>query len=204
MLFRSGRKGGEPRGLFGWWKGPLPGEGATGVALAVLLVLLFVAVAGGAWPVVRGLTRRLERLRHGVEAFGAGALDHRVPEEGADEVGAVARSFNRAAARIEALVTSNQSLLANASHELRSPLARLKMAVSMLDDAPATMRTSLLREIHTNIGELDALVEEVLLSSRLEAGAQGSLEDVVDLVGLGAEEASRVGAELQIDRKSTV
>jgi signal transduction histidine kinase len=175
---------------------PAPPEWLTSLGLVALLLMLFLAVAGGAYPVVRRLTRRLELLKQGVEAFGAGALDHRVVADGKDEVAAVASSFNRAAERIEALVKSNQSLLANASHELRSPLARLKMAVTMLDDAPASMRASLKREIDTNIGELDTLVEEVLLSSRLDAGAVHDLADRVDLAGVVAEEAARVGAEL--------
>jgi HAMP domain-containing protein len=64
----------------------------------------FIAVAGGAWPVVRRLTRRLEALKQGVEAFGAGALHQRVAEDGRDEVAAVGASFNRAATRIEALL----------------------------------------------------------------------------------------------------
>jgi len=178
---------------------PLPGrppDWPAGLGLVALSLLLFLAVAGGAYPVVRGLTRRLETLKQGVEAFGAGALDHRMVVEGKDEVAAVAASFNQAATRIEALIKSHQSLLANASHELRSPLARLKMAVTMLDDAPPAMLASLKREIDTNIGELDALVEEVLLSSRLDAGAVGELDEPVDLAGMVAEEAARVGAEL--------
>ena len=138
-----------------------------GVGLAVVLLLLFVAVAAGAWPVVSRLTRRLQALKLGVEQFGAGALHHRVDVSGRDEVAAVAESFNHAASRIEALVRSHQSLLANASHELRSPLARMKMAVAMLDDAAPAQQTRLKREIDTNIAELDALVEEVLLASRL-------------------------------------
>ena len=173
-----------------------PPEWLTSLGLVALLLLLFLAVAGGAYPVVRRLTRRLEQLKRGVETFGAGALDHRVNADGKDEVAAVAASFNRAAERIEALVKSNQSLLANASHELRSPLARLKMAVTMLADAPPSMLASLRREIDTNIGELDALVEEVLLSSRLDAGAVHDLGEQVDLAGVVAEEAARVGAEL--------
>ena len=171
-------------------------EWLTSLGLVALLLLLFLAVAGGAYPVVRRLTRRLEQLKRGVETFGAGALDHRVKADGKDEVAAVAASFNRAAERIEALVKSNQSLLANASHELRSPLARLKMAVAMLADAPPSMQSSLRREIDTNIGELDALVEEVLLSSRLDAGAVHDMGEPVDLAGVVAEEAARVGAEL--------
>ncbi|HEX5683753.1 MAG TPA: ATP-binding protein [Ideonella sp.] len=175
---------------------PPPADWLASLGLVALLLMLFLAVAGGAYPVVRRLTRRLETLKQGVETFGAGALHHRVLADGKDEVAALATSFNRAASRIEALVKSNQSLLANASHELRSPLARLKMAVAMLDDAPPSMQAGLRREIDTNIGELDSLVEEVLLSSRLDAGAVHDLAGQVDLAGLLAEEASRVGAEL--------
>jgi signal transduction histidine kinase len=183
-----------PAALF--WLGP----GWTGGAgLLVVLALLFLAVAGGAFPVVRRLTRRLEALKHGVEQFGAGALNRRVDGSGRDEVAAVARSFNQAAQRIEALVHSHQSLLANASHELRSPLARLKMAVAMLDDAPAPRREQLKQEIHTNIGELDALVEEVLLAGRLDAQAPIDQLDRVELGALALEQGARVGAAVQDD-----
>ncbi|MFO1267295.1 MAG: ATP-binding protein [Rubrivivax sp.] len=171
---------------------------ARGPGLAALLALLFIAVAGGAWPVVRRLTRRLEALKQGVEAFGGGALHQRVAEDGRDEAAAVAASFNRAAARVEALVRSHQSLLANASHELRSPLTRLKMALAMIEEAPPAERPALKREIDADIAELDALVEEVLLSSRLEANHEAGAalpDEPVALLPLAAEEAARVGAE---------
>jgi signal transduction histidine kinase len=165
-----------------------------GLGLVLLLALLFVGVAAGAWPVVRRLTRRLEALKQGVDAFGAGALHQRVAEDGRDEVAALAGSFNQAAGRIEVLLRSHQSLLANASHELRSPLARLKMAVAMLEEAPPAQQGALKREIHTNIAELDALVEEVLLASRLDGQATLDLSQPVALLPLAAEEAARVGA----------
>ena len=173
----------------------------SGWNLIVFLMLLFLAVAAGAWPVVRRLTRRLEALKQGVEAFGAGALHQRVAEDGRDEVAAVGASFNRAAARIEVLLRSHQSLLANASHELRSPLARLKMAVALMEDAalPPPQRAVLRQEIETNIAELDALVEEVLLASRLDAAAPLDAREPVGLLGLAAEEAARVGARAQGD-----
>ncbi|MEY4764521.1 MAG: hypothetical protein RI907_1194 [Pseudomonadota bacterium] len=172
-------------------------------ALALSLLLLFVAVAIGAWPVANRLTRRLQALRDGVETFGSGQLQHRVAVEGKDEVAEVASSFNEAAQRIEDLITSNRSLLANASHELRSPLARLKMAVSMLGEMPPEQATQLKKEIHQDIRELDALVEELLLASRLET--RPTLERApVDLVGLLAEESSRVNAELALGNVSDV
>jgi signal transduction histidine kinase len=201
---------GGPETAWAWpWPGTrmgLPAGWPDGLSLALLLLLLFVAVAGGAWPVVRRLTRRLEALKQGVDAFGAGALAQRVAEDGRDEVATLGASFNRAAARIEALVQSHQSLLANASHELRSPLARLKMALALSEDTPANLttevdakrRAALRQEINTNIAELDALVEEVLLASRLNAstsnGATALARQAVDLLGLAAEEAAAVGA----------
>ena len=172
----------------------LPPAWQQGVGLIVVLVLLFIGVSAGAYPVVRRLTRRLEALKQGVEQFGAGHLHHRVVVNGRDEVAAVASSFNVAAARVEALVQSHQSLLANASHELRSPLARMKMAVSMLDAASPTQRVRLKTEIDTNVAELDALVEEVLLASRLDATATLDQHERVELLGMAAEEAARVDA----------
>jgi signal transduction histidine kinase len=178
------------------WAGVLP---SGGMGLVLLLVLLFLAVAAGAWPVVRRLTRRLEALKQAVEAFGAGALHQRVAEDGRDEVAALGASFNQAAARIEALLRSHQNLLANASHELRSPLARLKMASAMLDDAAPAQRQALRDEISANIAELDALVEEVLTASRLEAAQGLQRREPVELLALAAEEAARVQAEADGD-----
>ena len=162
-----------------------------------LVAVLFIAVAAGAYPVVRRLTRRLEALKQGVRAFGRGDLALRVDASGHDEVAEVAATFNQAAERIEALVRSHQTLLANASHELRSPLARLKMAVAMYAEGPALQRAGLKREIDTNVAELDALVEEVLLASRLDARAPLDRSDRVDLLGIAAEEAARVDAEVE-------
>src|SRR6266702_1777922 len=92
------------------------------------------AVGVGAYPVVRRLTSRLERLQAGVESLGAGELSARVRVEGHDEVAQLAESFNRAAGRIEELVGAHKSLLANASHELRTPLARIRMAVELMKE----------------------------------------------------------------------
>lgn len=178
---------------FGWLVPPWMADGVP--ALILSLFVLFVAVAVGAWPVANRLTRRLKALRTGVEAFGSGQLQYRVAVEGKDEVADLAHSFNEAAQRIEDLVTSNRSLLANASHELRSPLARLKMAVSIMAEMPPERAAQLRSEIHQDIRELDALVEEVLLASRLDARSHIERQPV-DLLGLVTEEASRVGAEV--------
>ncbi len=178
------------------------------------LALVGIAVALATYPIVRKLTRRLELLQDGVEKWGSGDLSIRVPEGGQDEVGFLATRFNHAAERIETLVKSHEallasqrSLLANASHELRSPLARIRMGLELMGGpipggpgavAPQTA-PAWKDEISRNIGELDQLIEEILLASRLDAREAdlGTIE-AVDLVGLVAEECSRVDAEFDV------
>jgi signal transduction histidine kinase len=115
-----------------------------------------------------------------------------VAVEGKDEVALLASSFNASAERIEALVTAQKNLLANASHELRSPLARIRMAVELIQDQANPVISA---ELKQNIAELDLLIDEVLLASRLDAAAQDTAARTpVDLAAIVAEECSRVGA----------
>ena len=165
------------------------------------LALVAVAVALGAYPIVRRLTKRLETLQKGVDRWGQGDLSTRLSEKGSDEVALLSRRFNQAAERVENLLLSHKTLLANASHELRSPLARIRMGLELLGVDPAHARQR--REMARSIEELDQLIDEILLASRLDmrdandASALGPTEEV-DLVGLAAEECARTGADLDI------
>jgi signal transduction histidine kinase len=193
-LYRSGLRG----PLFGlrlpdgrWLVARHPHRAGAAFGFLTLLVVVAAAVGLVAYPISRRLTRRLWRLEESVDALGAGDLAVRVPVEGKDEVARLAAAFNRAASRIEGLVAAQKRLLANASHELRSPLARMKVAASLLEGDAA-----LKDEIARDIVELDGLVEEILLASRLEAGSEEETESV-DLTGLAAEESARGGALFQ-------
>jgi signal transduction histidine kinase len=157
------------------------------------LLLLASAIAVGAYPVVRRITGRLERLQARVDALGAGQLQARVQVEGSDEVAELARSFNRAAERIERLVNAQKTVLAGASHELRSPLTRMRMAVELL---PGTDRPELRALLSKDIEELDALIGELLLASRLDGLEQLGSTEEVDLLALLAEEAARTAADV--------
>ncbi len=162
--------------------------------LFLVLGLLALAVGVGAYPVVRRLTSRLERLQAGVESLGAGELSARVKVEGSDEVARLAGSFNRAAGRIEELVGAHKALLANASHELRTPLARIRMAVELMKESADPVRKAGLEQ---DIAELDVLIDEILLASRLDALKDLESDENVDLLALAAEECARYeGAEL--------
>jgi signal transduction histidine kinase len=172
----------------GWWRPPFD--------IVWLFGLVAVAVALGAYPIVRRLTKRLEALQQGVERWGAGDLSRRLPEDGRDEVAFLAQRFNIAAERVQALLLSHKALLANASHELRSPLTRIRMGLELMGAQPSAAARD---EIARNIRELDQLIDEILLASRLDASPidLGTLEPV-DLVGLCAEECAQAGAELEV------
>jgi signal transduction histidine kinase len=158
----------------------------------IVLVLVAMGIGLAAYPLVRQITKRLERLQRGVESLGAGDLSARVPVEGKDEVARLASSFNRAAGRIEQLVKANKALLANASHELRTPLARIRLAVELVKDSVDPKRREGLEQ---DIAELDWLVDEILLASRLDAVTEAIEESQdVDLLALAAEESSRYDA----------
>jgi signal transduction histidine kinase len=152
------------------------------------LIFLASSIGVAAFPLVRQITRRLERLQRGVESLGAGDLSARVPVEGKDEVARLARSFNRAASQIEQLVKANKTLLANASHELRTPLARIRLAVELLKDTADPKRRVGLEQ---DIAELDWLVDEILLASRLDMVTEAIDAQEVDLLALAAEECAR-------------
>ena len=193
-----------------------------------MLFVVGLAVALGAYPVMRRLTLRLEALQRGVERWGEGDLSARVSTEGRDEVAFLAGRFNHAAERIETLMNSHKSLLANASHELRSPLARIRMGLELMNhpvpalspanipgsvdstelvEAGTSLRPAALKptftvrdELFRSINELDQLIDEILLASRLDARqADAEPFERLDLTGLAAEECARLNVELHAE-----
>ncbi len=186
LLPRPKRPPGNP-----WMRPPF------GFGFGWMIGLVGLAVALGAYPIMRRLTLRLEALQRGVERWGSGDLSARVNAQGSDEIAFLAERFNHAAERIETLMDSHRSLLANASHELRSPLARIRMGLELLDPSGASPQR---REISRSITELDQLIDEILLASRLDARqADAEPFETLDLTGLAAEECARVNAELQAE-----
>lgn len=159
-------------------------------ALGLMMVLggIALVIALCAFPVVKGLTRRLERLQIGVETLGAGDLSARVKVEGRDEVARLAESFNHSAARIEELVNAHRLLLAHASHEIRTPLSRIRLGIELLQQKQDPKYKAALEQ---DIAELDELVDGILLASRLDIARSLPDRESVDLLALAAEEAAR-------------
>jgi two-component system, OmpR family, sensor kinase len=137
-----------------------------------LLLALLAAVGvlwGAAGLIARRLTRPLDELVRVTQAIGGGDLAARVRlgRHQAGEVGALADSVNEMAARIERQLREERALLAAVSHELRSPLARLRVLVELARTASSAVR---LDEIEREIVGIDALIGKLLASSRLEFG----------------------------------
>ena len=164
---------------------------ALGLHMGLLLTSIAAVLALLTYPITRGITARLGRLQTGVRQFGSGNLAARVKVEGRDEVASLAASFNESAGHIEKLVTAHRMLLANCSHELRTPLARIRLGVERVPGTDPKASA----EIARSIAELDALIGEMLLSSRLEAASGVDRAEPVDLLALAAEEAAHFDVE---------
>ena len=168
---------------------------------------LFVIAAGVllcywlAWH----LTRPVRRLQKAVERFGRGDLSARAGSTRRDELGQLARAFDRMAGRIETLLTAERRLLLDISHELRSPLARLGVAVELARSGDNL--ESALNRIQKESDRLNALVVQLLQVTRAE-GDPASLRSepvrldklVQQLVDDSSIEASAHGCELKYDR----
>ncbi|MCB1032289.1 MAG: HAMP domain-containing histidine kinase, partial [Acidobacteria bacterium] len=135
------------------------------------------------------LTAPLRRMSRSMDRIAAGDLAHRVRVRGGDEVAAMGRSFNAMADRIREMVLGQKELMAGVSHELRSPLARMKVGLELLREEPSDRR---LQELEGEIDEIDALVGELLLVSRFDLGAVPLRPEVLDLEELCIEAWKRV------------
>lgn len=172
----------------------------------VLLGLaLTISGLGCAWLAWR-LTRPILRLREGVRAVAAGDLEVRLgPEIAArrDELGGLARDFEQMTADLQALIASKEELLRDISHELRSPLARLRLAAGLARRGPRTNEEAFER-IDREVERLDAMIGQILRFSRLGAGL-ALAQEPIDLAELLEEtvedariEADSAGVALQL------
>ena len=125
------------------------------------------------------LASPLRHLRRVVERFGLGDLGSRFHLPRQDEIGELARAFNRMADQITTLLTVERRLLQDVSHELRSPLARLGFAVELAKTT--NDREAALARIHKEADRLNHLVDELLQLTRAESDPAARNPDVIDL-----------------------
>ncbi|MBX8530704.1 HAMP domain-containing histidine kinase [Pseudomonas cichorii] len=137
---------------------------ALGIALVVLtLFSLFVTLS---------ITRPLSRLRGAVHDLGQTSYQQHSLAQLAnrrDEFGVLATDFNRMGARLQSLIGSQRQLLRDVSHELRSPLARLRIALALAERAEPAEREKLWPRLGRECDRLEALISEILALARLDA-----------------------------------
>ncbi|WDZ80458.1 ATP-binding protein (plasmid) [Ensifer adhaerens] len=148
----------------------------------------FLAAAIAAYLLARYLLGPVEYLRNGLSALAAGRFDVRIGDRMGgrrDEVAALAHDFDVSAARLEEMQKVQQRLFHDVSHELRSPLSRLRAAIGVLEQNPAKLETVMGRMVR-EIERIDGLVGEILTLARLTDQSKDALEvqtlDVIDIL----------------------
>ncbi|HZA51476.1 MAG TPA: HAMP domain-containing sensor histidine kinase [Myxococcaceae bacterium] len=153
------------------WRGPGPRQILRFASFVggVLLVLALASV-----PLVRTIVAPLEQLTRAARALGEGDLSTRSGIRRRDEVGELARAFDEMAERLERLVRNERELLANVSHELRTPLSRIRVALELGEEGDAERARKYLKEIGSDLAELEQLLEDVLTAARLDTSKAGN------------------------------
>lgn len=167
-------------------------------ALAWRLGALLLVVGGLSFWLARYLSAPVRPLRSATRRLSGGDLSARVEGRVArrrDELGELARDFDAMAERIESLVGAQQRLLRDVSHELRSPLARLMVALELARSRAGDAAQGPLDRIEREAGRLDQLIGQLLLIARLEAGGDQAAAENVDLVELLSDVVADAGYE---------
>ena len=169
----------------------------------IALPLIVAAVVSGivCFLLASYLTAPLGRLRRATEAYAAGDLSTRVaPTLGTrkDEVAELARSFDHMAQRLQELMTGQRQLLSDVSHELRSPLARLQVALGLARQRAEGRAGAELDRIEREVERLNDLIGQLLSLARLESGVTAPAQEAVDL----AELLTRVAADADFEARA--
>ena len=149
-------------------------------------LLLLLIMSGMLWMIARTMTWRINQLSRQITQLGDGDFSARVTPVGNDEITILARGFNQTAERIETLMNANKLLLAHASHEIRTPITRIRLQVEMMtmlaSQFDKTIQDKVQKRadaINRDLTGLNDLVESILLVSRMDAGhAIEKVEDV--------------------------
>jgi len=156
--------------------------------LAAVIVLALV----GAWFIASNIARPLAAMRRAAMRLGRGQPHEPLPEQGPREMRTVATAFNRMASNLEAMERERAMVLAGISHDLRTPLSRLRLALEMSGaDEHAT------DAMIADIDEIDAIIGQFLDFAR-GADEQKEEHDIAEVVGELAEHYARIGKDVRL------
>ncbi len=145
--------------------------------VAFLLVLL-TAILAGAYLMIRKILRPVKWLSEGVKEVSSGNLSHRVPSRGADELSDLAKGFNAMTNRIRKMLFTKEQLLLDVSHELRSPLTRIKVALEFVKPSKAK------ENVQEDIAGMEKMITKILEAARRKSNTRDVQLKKIDLVKL--------------------
>ncbi|CAL1692571.1 Adaptive-response sensory-kinase SasA [Brevundimonas subvibrioides] len=172
---------------------------ATQAHIFVLwLMLATVLLMGVAILFIRNQVRAIERLAEAAEAFGRGEMSPKFKPHGAREVRQAAVAFLAMRDRIQRHIEQRTALLASVSHDLRTPLTRLRLELAL---APQFKRQSAMKG---DLDEMEHMIDEYLAFAKGEAGEATQAVDVSALLKAAGEDVKRAGAEVEIAAPTTL
>ncbi|OGP62051.1 MAG: hypothetical protein A2V65_11775 [Deltaproteobacteria bacterium RBG_13_49_15] len=146
--------------------------------LAGVLVILYSGVLAGAYLIIRRILQPVKALSKGVSEVLRGNLDYQVPHEGADELKDLAQGFNAMTRQVRDMLKTKEQLLYNVSHELRSPLTRIKIALELLSPSEAR------RNIDDDVVQMEKMIYQILENARGKSLAKQLTFEKIDIIGL--------------------
>ena len=169
-----------------------------GLAAAALVLSALIWL-----PVVAGITKAIGRMNDASKQIAAGRFDVRVPEKRADELGELATSVNAMASQLGDYVREQRRITADVAHELCSPIARMQMALGVVEQRGNPEQAVYLQKLDRELQHMAKLVEEVLAFSKAETLPEREMpEDIVlrDLIqSVLAREAPENGVKVEIE-----
>jgi two-component system sensor histidine kinase CpxA len=167
---------------------------AGGAAFAVSLLLWF--------PLVRGITRSITRMRQATAQIAEGRLDARVELRRSDELGSLAESINRMAGRLEGFVSGQKRFLGDTAHELCAPIARIQMALGILEQRADETQRDYVDDLREEVQHMSALVNELLSFSKASLRQKQLQLEPVDLNEMARKVVAREaddGASVKVE-----
>ena len=161
-----------------------------GKKVTLLFLFLLLILLTGAYFIIRWILRPLRPLHEGVQRVSEGELTHRIVLSGKDEFRDLAAAFNTMTQRIGKLLTAKERLLLDVSHELRSPITRMKVAVEMLSEGPQK------EGLKEDLQEMERMVTDILETYRSLRDSDNLVWETVDLKALIEEAASLIADHL--------
>ncbi len=171
----------------------MPVSEAVGTHPYVRLLVVALLGAGLCFLLAQHITKPITRLRAATRDIAAGKLDTSVDRSVRrrhDEIGTLGRDFDRMAEQIDALVSAQRELLGDVSHELRSPLARMIVALGLLKNASPEEAGEYVNRINTEAERLDKMIGQLLTLTRIGSGSELAQRETFDFTNLVQEVAA--------------